>query len=70
MDKELNADAQSFYDAASSVCDIDIFSDLDRETAGMIWRAFKDVLEGQGEDVSEALGAGYRYRDYAGQGEG
>jgi hypothetical protein len=49
MDIELNADAQSFYDAASSVCDIDIFSDLDRETAGMIWRAFKDVLEGQGE---------------------
>jgi len=32
-------DGQLFFDAASSVCDVDIFSDLDMETAGRIWRA-------------------------------
>jgi hypothetical protein len=31
------------------------------------WYAYKDCDE---EYVSEALGAGYKYRDYAGQGEG
>lgn len=36
-------DGQLFFDAASSVCDTDIFSDLDMETAGRIWRAIAEA---------------------------
>jgi hypothetical protein len=40
--------------------------DLVRST----WERNPTARDYEEEDVSEALGAGYRYRDYAGQGEG
>jgi len=44
----------------------DDLADYERAT----WEKNPTARDYEEEDVSEALGAGYRYRDYAGQGEG